>query len=186
MRIIGGEFKGRIIKMPGSVKVRPTQDRVREAIFNIIRELVPGSRVLDLYAGSGAFGMEALSRGAHYAIFVDNNIYCIKIIKSNLSVLGERGKFSQVIKRDALRAISGFKKDNKFDIIFLDPPYYKDMAKNCLLKIDAYDILSHHGLIIAEHFAKDKMPEAMASLELFREKKYGDTVLSFYRKSKHE
>jgi len=186
MRIIGGEFRGRIIKMPRSVKVRPTQDRVREAIFNIIKELVPGSKALDLYAGSGAFGMEALSRGAHSVIFVDNNIYCIRVVKSNLSLLGERGKFSQVIKRDALRAISGFEKGKKFDIIFLDPPYYKDMAKNCLLKIDACDILSHHGLIIAEHFAKDRMPEATVNLKLFREKKYGDTVLSFYRKTKHE
>ncbi len=89
MRIIGGEYRGRILKMPKGVKIRPTQDRVREAMFNIIRAGVPEASVLDLYAGSGAFGIEALSRGANLAIFVDNNINCIKIIKSNLLVLGD-------------------------------------------------------------------------------------------------
>lgn len=184
MRIIGGEFKGRKLKMPKGAKVRPTQDRVREAIFNIIRQSVPGSSVLDLYAGSGAFGIEALSRGAHLAVFVDNNTNSIKTIEANISFLGEKAKHAQVIIRNAVRAISGFGKENrKFDIIFLDPPYYKDMAKNSLIKIEAYAILSQRGFAIAEHYEKDVLPHNIGNIELFNQRQYGDTVLSFYRKS---
>ena len=185
MRIIGGEYRGRILKMPKGVKIRPTQDRVREAMFNIIRAGVPEARVLDLYAGSGAFGIEALSRGANLAIFVDNNINCIRVIKSNLLVLGDSAQLSQVVKLDALRSISRFKKENKkFDIVFLDPPYHKDLARNCLIKIDACDILAQHGFATCEHFVKDVMPERIGSLLLFKKKRYGDTVLSFYRRQK--
>ena len=183
MRIIGGEYRGRTLKMPKGTEVRPTQDRVREAIFNIIRERVPGSSVLDLYAGSGAFGIEALSRGAHLSVFVDNNDNCIKTIKSNLSALDKMAQSSEVLKLNAVGAISGFGKANrKFDIIFLDPPYYEEFARNSLLKIDACDILSPQSLVIVEHFKKDIMPEKTGNLFLFRQRKYGDTVISFYRK----
>lgn len=185
MRVIGGEYRGRILRMPKGVRIRPTQDKVREAVFNVIREKIPESDVLDLYAGSGSFGIEALSRGAHLSIFVDNNYNCIKTIKSNLSILGREAQSSQVLKFDAVRAISKFKKENKkFDIIFLDPPYHKDLAKNSLIKIEACDILSQHGFVIAEHFKKEVMPECISKLLLFKEKRYGDTVLSFYRKNK--
>ncbi len=185
MRIIGGEYRGRILKMPKGVKIRPTQDRVREAMFNIIRAGVPEASVLDLYAGSGAFGIEALSRGANLAIFVDNNINCIRVIKSNLLVLGDSAELSQVVKLDALRSISRFKKENKkFDIIFLDPPYHKDLARNCLIKIDACDILSQRGFVICEHYLKDVMPEKTGSFACFKQRKYGDTMLSFYRRQK--
>ena len=183
MRIIGGEYRGRILKMPKGVTIRPTQDRVREAVFNVIREIIPKASVLDLYAGSGAFGIEALSRGAYSSIYVDNNINCIRAIKSNLFVLGDKIQFTQVLKSDAVKAIQRFKKQNKkFDLIFLDPPYYKDLAKNSLIKIDACDILSQHGFVIAEHFKKDIMPEKIGTLLLFKKKRYGDTVISFYRK----
>ena len=182
MRIIGGEYRGRILKMPKAVNIRPTQDRVREAVFNIIRASVPGSDVLDLYAASGAFGIEALSRGAHSSIFVDNNSTCVKTIKVNLSTLGDKCPFSQVLKLDAIMAISRFRKENrKFDIIFLDPPYYKGLAKNSLIKIDACDILALHGFVVAEHFIRDSMPEEAGNLVLFKQKKYGDTVITLYR-----
>ncbi|OGW75600.1 MAG: 16S rRNA (guanine(966)-N(2))-methyltransferase RsmD [Omnitrophica bacterium RBG_13_46_9] len=183
MRIIGGEYRGRIIKMPRDVAVRPTQDRVREAIFNIIREKVPDSEVLDLYAGSGAFGIEAFSRGAKIVIFVDNNTKCINTIKSNISLLGRSDDFSQLFKMDGVKSISKLEKTGrKFDIIFMDPPYGKSLAKNSLIKIDACDILSPHGLIIAEHFKKDPLPERLINLILVRQRKYGDTVISFYNR----
>ncbi|MBL7157336.1 MAG: 16S rRNA (guanine(966)-N(2))-methyltransferase RsmD [Candidatus Omnitrophica bacterium] len=183
MRIIGGEYRHRAIKMPKGVEVRPTQDRVREAVFNIIRERVPESRVLDLYAGSGAFGIEALSRGASLSIFVDNNTKCIAAIKSNLSVIGDKAKCTQLLKKDGVKAIEAFKESGvKFDIIFLDPPYYRDLAKNSLLKIDACDILAQHSFVIAEHFVRDVIPDTIGKLQLFKRKRYGDTVLSFYRK----
>ena len=183
MRIIGGEHRGRKLKMPESREVRPTQDRIREALFNIIRVRIPEGRILDLYAGSGAFGIEALSRGAQLAVFVDNNSNCIGTIKANVSLLAEKANFAQVIKADAIRTISRLEKeDRKFDIVFLDPPYHKGLARNCLIKVDACDILSARGFAIAEHFKKNVMPERIGMLYRFREKKYGDTALSFYRR----
>jgi len=183
MRIIGGEYRGRTIQMPRGAEVRPTQDRVREAIFNVIREKVPGSAVLDLYAGSGAFGIEAFSRGAPSIIFVDNNIKCVKAIKGNLAALGEGAETAQVLKAEALRAILRFQKEGrKFDIVFLDPPYYKDLAKNALIKMNACDILSERAFVVAEHFKKDILPRETGDIVLFKEKRYGDTAVSFYRK----
>ncbi|MFH1594228.1 MAG: 16S rRNA (guanine(966)-N(2))-methyltransferase RsmD [Candidatus Omnitrophota bacterium] len=183
MRIIAGEYRGRIIDMPKGASVRPTQDRVREAIFNIIRVSVPGSSVLDLYAGSGAFGLEAISRGAHMVVFIDNNIKCIKTIKANLSGIGIGPGSSQVFKREAASAIEKLESSGqKFDIAFLDPPYYKELAKNSLLKIEACDILSGRGFVIAEHFKTDEMPEKAGRLGLFEAKRYGDTVISFYKR----
>jgi len=183
MRIIAGKYRGRKIKMPKGKGVRPTQDRVREAIFNVIRESLPGSKVLDLYAGSGAFGIEALSRGASLSIFVDNNINCISAIRYNLGQLEIGKQNSQVLKKEAVTAISELNnKSTTFDIIFMDPPYHKGLARNTLIKIDSCDILSGRGLVVLEHFAKDDMPERAESLVRFKQKRYGDTVVSYYRK----
>jgi len=149
----------------------------------MIREYVPGSHVLDLFAGSGAFGIEALSRGSASAVFVDNNLQSIRAIKLNLASLEELKDVTQVLKLDALKAISGFSSKNKrFDIIFLDPPYHKDLAKNTLIKIKAYDILSERGFVVAEHSIKDVMPEITGGLTRVKQRKYGDTVISFYKK----
>ena len=181
MRIIGGERKGRVITMPKGVAVRPTQDRVREAVFNIIREVVPGSCALDLFAGSGAFGMEALSRGAESAIFIDNNTECIKVIKHNLALLGYDAPRAQVFKKDGIKVLEAFAEQNiKFDLVFMDPPYYMDLAKNALIKIGSYDILSQHSFIIIEHSKKDDLPEKSSNLRLFKRKNYGDTAISLY------
>ncbi|MCQ9207230.1 MAG: 16S rRNA (guanine(966)-N(2))-methyltransferase RsmD [Omnitrophica bacterium] len=181
MRIIGGTQRGRLIKMPKGRATRPTQDRVREAIFNIIRKEIPESAVLDLYAGSGAFGIEALSRGAHTAIFIDKSARSVKTIKSNLLSLGYAAPRAQVFKKDGVGAIEAFGKVSaKFDIAFIDPPYHKGLAKNALLKIDACDILAQHSFIIAEHFVKDPLPHEAGRLSLFKQKRYGDTVVSFY------
>ncbi len=208
MRIIGGEYRARTIKMPKLAEVRPTQDRVREAIFNVIREKIPGSDILDLYAGSGAFGIEAFSRGAQSVIFVDDNIKCIKTIKGNLASLDENAKMPQLLKADAVGAISRFQKEGrKFDIVFLDPPYYKgsfdpstalragrlrtirspmgaveSLAKNSLIKMNACDILSQHAFVVVEHFKKDILPRETGDIILFKEKRYGDTAVSFYRR----
>jgi len=182
MRIIGGEHRGRRLEMPKGKAIRPTQDRVREAVFNVIRAGVPGSKVLDLFAGSGAFGIEALSHGAQSSIFVDDNIKCIKVINSNLLSLGYKSPCAEVLKKDAISAITGFKRKSAiFDIIFLDPPYYKGLAKNSLIKIGAYDILSQRGFAVAEHFTKDDMPDRAGRLSLFKRKRYGTAAVSFYR-----
>ena len=200
MRIIAGAAGGRIINMPKGIKTRPTQDRVREAIFNIIREAIPGARVLDLYAGSGAFGIEALSRGASFAAFVDNSQECIRVIKSNLSVMGETDGISRVIKMDTGLAISMLERDKEaFDIVFLDPPYHKEpfdklmtirrtmspaesLAKNCLIKLGPCAILSKRSFVVAEHFKKDVIPPNISNIARFRESSYGDTIISFYKR----
>ena len=181
MRIIAGEYRGRIIRMPKDANVRPTQDRVREAVFNVIRERIPRSSVLDLYAGSGAFGIEALSRGAERILFVDNNINCAKIIKENIAIFKDTAERTQVLKLDAIRAISRLEKEGKFDIIFLDPPYYKEIAKNALIKIGACAILSERGFIAAEHAAKDILPDETGCIRLVKRKIYGDTAVSYYK-----
>lgn len=177
MQIITGRFRGRIIKMPSGI--RPTENKVRKAVFDILSD-INGLSFLELFAGSGAVGLEALSQGAKEAVFVENNSKCIRVIKDNLSALGCL-KF-RVIGQEATRAIEGFYKHKQsFDIIFLDPPYYKDGLKKALQILSAYDILTPNGYIIAQHFKKENLPEAMGDLILFKQARYGDTALSFYK-----
>jgi 16S rRNA (guanine966-N2)-methyltransferase len=182
MRIIGGEFRSRLIEIPKGVEIRPTQDKVRQAIFNVLGNDLTGLNVLELFAGSGAFGIEAISRGARYVTFVDNNSICIKTIRKNLESLGvEDGKF-ELIWANALSILSRLEKEgNAYDLIFLDPPYYKNIARKCLSNIDAYDILSPHSLTVIEHFKKDNLALDLSNLVLEKEKQYGDTVISIFR-----
>ncbi len=183
MRIIGGEYRSRTIRMPKGVDMRPTQDKVRGAVFNILGDL-SGANALDLFAGSGALGIEALSRGCRSATFVDNNAGCVETIRSNLLSLNRDENMYNIIKANALSVLPRLEKEpEKFDIVFLDPPYYRDMAKKCLINIDGCDILTRTGLVVAEHFRKDGLIFDMKSLVLEKERRYGDTVISIYRKA---
>ncbi|MCK4463841.1 MAG: 16S rRNA (guanine(966)-N(2))-methyltransferase RsmD [Candidatus Omnitrophica bacterium] len=182
MRIISGKYKGRKINFPKSPYIRPTQDRVREALFNVLARSISGVNALDLFAGSGAFGIEALSRGAKNVTFVDNNFKCVRIIKENLRNIDIEDR-ANILRMDALRAIKKLSKTgNKFDIVFLDPPYYKGLSKKTLISLNQYDILSHTNIIVAEHFKKDILPYNIDNMIFFKQKRFGDTVLSFYRK----
>lgn len=182
MRITSGRFRSRIIKAPKGI--RPTLDNVRKAVFDILGEEVTGVKVLDLFAGSGALGLEALSRGADSCIFVDNNRSSIKAIKDNLESLGlTYGEDVVVVTCDAIRAISKFfKRDNKFNLVFLDPPYYKSLAKKSLFLLDSYDILTKPAIVVIEHSKHDELPSSAGELKLFRSARYGDTQISFYRR----
>jgi 16S rRNA (guanine(966)-N(2))-methyltransferase RsmD len=183
MRVIGGEYKSRLIDMPKGLDMRPTQDKVREAVFNILSD-VNGRRVLDLFAGSGAFGIEALSRGAERAVFVDNNYKCIDIIRSNLESLSIDGSRYEIIKSNALSIFPRLEKAGEvFEIIFMDPPYYRDLAKKSLINIDGCDILTQAGLVVTEHFRKDNLVFDMKRLILDKERRYGDTVISLFRRT---
>ncbi|MDP8230488.1 MAG: 16S rRNA (guanine(966)-N(2))-methyltransferase RsmD [Candidatus Gorgyraea atricola] len=175
MKIIAGKLKGRVIEMPKGI--RPTSDKVREALFEILKDRIEGAAFLDLYCGSGAIGIEAFSRGAKSISFVENDARCIAILKKNISLL-QLSKIN-IYARDALRWI----KENKeaFDIVFLDPPYYKDMAKKTLIALSDCDILARNALVIIEAYKKDILPEEAGTLKKIRTCKYGDTKLEFYK-----
>ena len=186
MRIIGGEFRSRLIEMPKGVEIRPTQDKVRQAIFNVLGN-VAGTNVLELFAGSGAFGIEAISRGAKYVTFVDNNSMCIKTMTKNLESLNVPDSKYELIWANALSVFPRMEKEgNKYDLIFLDPPYYKNIARKCLSNIDAYDILSPRSLVVIEHFKKDSLALDLNTLVFEKEKQYGDTLISIFRKKLDE
>jgi 16S rRNA (guanine(966)-N(2))-methyltransferase RsmD len=178
MRIISGKYKSRTIKMPKGV--RPTQDKVRKALFDILGD-IEGLSFLELFAGSGAVGLEAISRGVKDLTLVEHNRDCLFAIRKNIISL--QLKTCNIYHLEAEKAIKNLHRDKKkFNIIFLDPPYYRGLSKKTLQILGAYDILAPHGIIVVQHFKKDSLPETLGDLGLFRQARYGDTVLSFYRK----
>ena len=185
MKIIGGEFRGRLIDMPAVKDMRPTSDKVCEAIFNIISQKIAGASFLDLFAGSGAVGLEALSRGAADVTFVDIQKKCTASIEKSIASLSINKDTVNILKYDAIKAMEKLSDlKYRFDLIFLDPPYYGDWVKKCLINIERYDILKHSSLVICEHFKKDIVPESLGGFKLVRQKRYGDTVLSFYQQDR--
>lgn len=184
MRIIGGTFRGRRIKTPKRSTTRPTPDRVREALFNIIRNKVIDCIFVDLFAGSGAVGLEALSRGAKLAIFIEKNFYACKIIKQNLKTLGISNDKSLVICDNV---ISGLKKLEKkgcsFDIIFIDPPYYKKEIEPCLNLLKSGNLLNPRSIITLQ-YPKDDIVD-INDFTKIKEKKYGRNILSFITRSEN-
>lgn len=182
MRITSGIFKSRIIKAPKDI--RPTLDNVRKAVFDILGKEVNDARVLDLFAGSGALGIEALSRGAASCVFVDNSRVSVKAIKDNLETLGlSRAAGSRVVHADSLAALGKLASGGAgFDLIFIDPPYYKALAKKSLSLLADCDILSETGVAVIEHSKHDPMPDSSGNLRLLRTARYGDTLVSFYCK----
>ena len=180
MRIVAGKNKGNILKSPKDLSIRPTSQKVREALFDILRTDIEETCFLDLFAGTGAVGIEALSRGAKKVIFIDKEVKCIKIIKENL----ERTKNTQnafVYKIDFLAGLKLLAKINfLLNYIFLDPPYNKGLINTTLLEIAKLPILKKNGLIIAQHYQKEKVMENLDNLKLFDQRRYGECYLSFY------
>lgn len=184
MRIIGGLYKSRLIEMPKGADIRPTQDKVRQAVFNILQD-VNDMAVLDLFAGSGAYGIESISRGARHATFVENNSRCIQAINRNLETLKVDISQYNIIRMSADKVISGLEAEGRrFDLVFMDPPYYEGLAKKCLISIDACDILAQSALVIVEHYKRDDLPAELRQLSLLMERKYSDTKISIFKKHK--
>jgi 16S rRNA (guanine966-N2)-methyltransferase len=181
MRIIGGEHRGRKIEQPGSGATRPTKDRIREAVFNMIAEKVPGARVLDIFAGSGAYGLEALSRGASGAFFIEKDAEAVRIISENIAVLGV-GDRAKVIAEEASVALETVKNEEGFDLVFSDPPYGQGMSKNILIMINQYDIVIPSGFVIIEHHMSESLPGTEGSLSICKQKTYGDIRISVFSK----
>lgn len=180
MRIISGSAKGRKLKTLRGADIRPTQDKVRGAIFNMLGGAVIGASVLDLFSGTGALGIEALSRGAQGAVFVDNDMRCIKIIKDNLENCGFSAK---VVRGDVYRIINKLDK-HSFNIVFADPPYEKNLARILLSQLDKSSIIKNFCFVIIEHSKRDFVEEP-SQWRKIQEKKYGDTVVSVYRYEKY-
>jgi 16S rRNA (guanine966-N2)-methyltransferase len=181
MKIIAGEYKGRIIDMPDGI--RPTSDKVREALFEILKNRIKGARFLDLYCGSGAMGIEALSRGAEKAAFIDSNHKCISILKRNLAKLGISQDLYDIYNKDCINGIEMLQGSGcSFDVVFLDPPYYMGLAKNTLIGLSSCDILSPNVLVIAEVFKKECLAEELGVFKKIRSCKYGDTLLEFFKR----
>ncbi|HHU61567.1 MAG TPA: 16S rRNA (guanine(966)-N(2))-methyltransferase RsmD [Natronincola sp.] len=179
MRIISGTAKGtKLTGLPGQ-ETRPTADRVKEALYNIIGASISGSSFLDLYAGNGGVGLEALSRGAHRVVLIDSNPKCTKIINTNrMKANFERG---ETYTNDVFLALKRLDKDNaEFDFIFMDPPYNKGLISKTLEEIGQLSVLKKDGIVIVEASNKEDAPQVVSKLSLMREQKYGDTKLYFY------
>lgn len=184
MRITGGELKGRTLKSPASV-TRPTQDRVREALFSMLTAELPGSRFLDMYAGTGAVGLEAWSRGAAEVWWVESSSKAAGALRENVRAL--TGSDSRVRRADAVRFVREPGTDLSFNIIFADPPYAEahNVRKNLFPAILQSRILADDGVVVLEEGAvRDSKPGPPAGFEAAGESRvYGDTMLSFFRKS---
>ena len=174
MKIISGKYKGRVIKGFEIVGTRPTMDRVRESLFATIKPYLQDAVVLDLFAGTGSLGLEAISNGAKEAIFVDKNHKCIESIKNAINVIKPDEEVT-LINKDYQEALKGLK---KVDIIFLDPPYHENILNKAIEMIEKLDILKNDGLLIAE-YDKEK---PICSYNLTKEKKYGDKHINIYKK----
>lgn len=179
MRVITGSARGRRLRELEGLETRPTTDRVKESMFNIIQFDVEGSRVLDLFAGTGQLGIEALSRGAAAAVFVEQRRDAAALIRENLKLTG-LGAGARVVGGEALSYLAGA--GETFDIIFLDPPYGAKLWKPALEAVSRFDILSEHGIIICESPQEEELPQSVGSCRLHRTYRYGRIKLTTYRR----
>lgn len=177
MRIIAGDYKGRRLYSPLDDDIRPTTDKVKEAIFSIIQEYIDEAICIDLFAGSGNLGLEALSRGAKYCYFCDASRKSLELVKKNIQYCKAENK-SEIIAGDYTKTLC--KINRKADIIFLDPPYKNGLMQGCFEKIRENDVLSEDGIIIAEHGHYEELPDELFGYEKIKEKKYGSIVISIY------
>lgn len=184
MRVTGGRLAGRSLQIPKGPRIRSTQDQVRQALFNLLGERVEGARVLDLFCGSGAVGIEALSRGAAHVTLVDRSGFSVAAARQNLEALGLAGKMPlpyTLIRADALSAVGRLRRAGEtFDLLFLDPPYGRGLATKALNALEACAIVSPSGWVIVEQDKRDPLPQTTSGLLLQRIERYGDTALVIF------
>lgn len=185
MRVIAGKYKGRKLNSPEDSSVRPTTDKAKEALFSILTNEICGARVLDLFAGTGGLGIEALSRGADYCLFADSSRKSLGLIKSNLEHCGVEektrvaaGDYAKILKNLGLRIEEGL--EEPFDIIFLDPPYDAGYMDEAFRLIREGRVLAEDGIIVAEHRKHEELPEVLHGFEKAKERRYGVVKLSIY------
>src|SRR4051812_15692302 len=183
MRVIAGYYRGRNLRSPPSMQVRPTSDRLRETLFNVLAPRIEGARFLDLCAGSGAVGIEALSRGATHATFVDRSRKMCGLIEANLDLCGIPEEETEVVLSEATEFLrrAAIRGDKKWDIAFFDPPYALDYSP-VLSAFGTSALLEDDGVLIVEHHHKNELKEATGEIRRWRILKQGDSALSFYER----
>lgn len=181
MRVVSGALKGRALKAVPGKTTRPTTDKVKEAIFNMIGPYFEGGLALDLFAGSGSLGIEALSRGIECSIFIDKDLKAIQTIRENLEnlKLNDCSEVYRTSADQALKAVS--KRGLKFRIIFLDPPYKKQKLESILKVIHEQSLLSTDGVVVCEHSYEVTLPDQVLSLAKTKSEQYGITSVSLYQ-----
>lgn len=180
MRVISGSARGRKLKELQGMDTRPTTDKVKESLFNIIQFEIEGRRVLDLFGGTGQLGIEALSRGADHCTFVDMRKEAAALIRENLRLTGLSER-SRVVQGDALSFLSSC--GEKFDVILLDPPYHTELLEKSVERITKFDILREHGIMICESAAERELPALSPPYERGREYRYGKIRLTVCRRA---
>ena len=180
MRIIAGSAKGIRLKTPKGMNTRPTADRVKESVFGILANRPIDAEVLDLFAGTGNLGLEALSRGAASALFIDKQAQSIKIMMEN-AILTDLAGLAIICREDVLQALRRLGNEGKsFDLIFCDPPYNLGLAPKVLQMLDTSHVLREEGVLVLEHSRHEKLPEGLKRIVAYRSEFYGETVVSFF------
>lgn len=179
MRIISGEHKGRRLAGGKKTGLRPTSDRVKESIFNVLQKEIEGKRILDLFAGAGTLGIEALSRGAESVTFVDASRQSMSILRKNLRDLSLENR-STTLRSDGLEALEKLKR--RFHLIFADPPYLKGFVQRIVDSVAGSEVLHKNGILILEHHKKEKFSFPEKSLSILKQRRFGDTMISFFSK----
>ncbi len=179
MRVITGSARGRKLKDLPGLDTRPTTDKVKESIFNIVQFDVEGRRVLDLFAGTGQLGIEALSRGAERCVFVDAAREAVAVVRDNVAATGFTDR-SRVVHGDAISFLTSCRE--KFSLAFLDPPYASDLLDKALFRMAEIDIMTENGIIVCESAADKLMPQLPAPYEMGRDYRYGKIKLTLYHR----
>ena len=182
MRIIAGAYKGRRLVAPRGETTRPTADQVRIALLDTLMPWLPEARVLDLFAGAGGVGLEALSRGAAHATFVERDARAVHALRANVTTLGVE-RAARIVRDDVRRALSTLRREGgRFDVVFLDPPYDADDVATTLEALAERDVLADGGVVVAQHLTKRAPAASFGALAAFRTRRFGETTLTFFRR----
>ncbi len=181
MRVIAGALKGRALVTPRGHRTRPTADQVRIALMDSLMPELPGARVLDLFAGAGGVGLEALSRGAAQATFVERDPRAVAALRQNVTALGVRGQ-ARVLQADVERAIDRLAAEGaRFDVVILDPPYEADLVDATVERLSAVGLVMPDAVVIAQHLTKRPPAATFGALAAVRQRRFGETTLTFFR-----
>ena len=181
MRVLAGTLKGKRLVTPRGSTTRPTADQVRIALMDTLMPRLPGARVLDLFAGAGGVGLEALSRGAAHATFVERDARAVAALRANVETLGVEAQ-TRIERADVRAALERLARDDaRFDVVFLDPSYDEDFVAPTLERLGGGPVVQAGAVVIAQHLTKRPPPEVVGGLRAYRTRRFGETTLTFFR-----